>query len=638
MIPRYLSLRYKLAALIAAGGCFAALIAAAGFTWMDLNRFHEYGNAQVRAIASVMADQVGPAFMLGDRKAAGDMLVALRSTELVREAALYDEHGDCFAAVPAGPQGCPPRPADGLLRREDSLVLAHPIRVDGERLGTLVLGMRSPSLAQVVREYAPGAALIVGLSLLIAAGLALLLQSRVSRPILEVAAVAQRITRSHSFEDRVARVSGDELGVLADSFNAMLEEIQRRDGTLDRQRRSLLAEVNERIAMNAELQQAKERAEEATRLKSEFLANMSHEIRTPMNGVLGMISLVLERATDPETREHLEVAHTAGQALVTILNDILDLSKLEAGKMTLEAIAFDLQGLVRGSLRTFEFAAGRKGLDLTAGFEEGVPVWVRGDPVRLRQVLLNLTGNAVKFTPGGSVRVNVSHRGELLRFEVADTGIGIDPAKLETIFEAFTQADGSHSRHYGGTGLGLAISRRLVHLMGGRLWAESTPGAGSRFFVEVPLAWARRAEPVPLEGAGEPPPLPAHLRVLVAEDNPINQKVVCSMLKRRGWEVALADNGEDAYREFLSRTFDLILMDVQMPQVDGLEASSRIRRSELHRGLRRTPILALTAHASRQQHDQCLACGMDGVLTKPVNMAELLERITAAVEASSRLL
>ncbi|MDE3165336.1 MAG: response regulator [Acidobacteriota bacterium] len=628
MTRAYLSLRYKLAGLIAAAGCLTALVAGAGFTWMDLNRFQQYGNAQVSAIAGVMADQVGPALMLGDRRAAFDMLGALRTTGLIRDAALFDQHGACFSAVAATSTACPPRPPDGLHRQGDALVFARPVLMDRERLGTIVLSMRTPSLAQVVREYLPGAALIVGLSLLIAALLALSLQSRFSRPILEVAAVAQRIARTHSFEDRVARVSADELGVLADSFNAMLEEIQRRDDTLGRQRRSLLAEVNERIARNAELKQAKDRAEEATRLKSEFLANMSHEIRTPMNGVLGMIALVLERSTDPETREHLAVARSAGQSLVTILNDILDLSKLEAGKMTIEAISFDLRSLVRDSLHTFEFAARDKGLQLSSTFASGVPEWVRGDPVRLRQVLLNLIGNAVKFTPSGSVRLSVATAPGVVTFEVADTGIGIDPAKLEAIFEAFTQADGSHSRHYGGTGLGLAISRRLALLMGGRLWAESASGAGSRFFAEVPLAPADVPGPQPSSGFA---PLPPHLRVLVAEDNPINQKVVCSMLTRQGWSVSLAANGEEACRQFLADAFDIVLMDVQMPEVDGLEAASRIRLAEHERGLHRTPILALTAHASRQQHDQCLACGMDGVLTKPVNMAELLQTIAAQV-------
>ena len=382
-----------------------------------------------------------------------------------------------------------------------------------------------------------------------------------------------------------------------------------------------------------ELRSAKERAEEAARLKSEFLANMSHEIRTPMNGVAGMISLVLDRAQNPEDREQLLVAQNAAQALVTILNDILDLSKIEAGKLTLEAIACDLPSMARDCLRMFEFAVREKQLDLRLDLAPGCPDWVRADPVRLRQVLLNLVGNAVKFTAAGSVTVTLAPReGDVIRFEVRDTGIGIAPDKLHSIFDAFTQADGSHTRQFGGTGLGLTITRRLVDLMGGRLWAESVPGQGSRFFVE--LALARSLPPETAEPAAPPALAPLEgLRVLVAEDNPINQKVICSMLRRQGWNVTLAVNGVEACRLFLEQSFDLVLMDVQMPEMDGLEAARRIRAEEVRRGLARTPILALTAHASKAQHEQCLANGMDSVTTKPVNMPDLLREIASLVSS-----
>jgi len=622
-MTRYYSLRYKLAALIAAGGLFTAVIAAAGFTWLDFNRFQQSSNAQVSAIATVVADQVAPA-------------ITLCAGRLIREASLYDEYGRCFSAGRSSVE-CPPLPPDGLRRRNDTLMLTRPILLEGERRGTLVLGIQIPTVPQVVRQYAGGAVLIVVLSLVIAGCLALALQSRVSRPILEVAAVAQRIARTHSFTDRVQRVARDELGILADSFNSMLDEIQRRDSTLERQRLSLQTEINDRIAINAELRAAMEKAEEATRLKSEFLANMSHEIRTPMNGVLGMISLVLEQSIQLDVRKQLEAAETAGRSLITILNDILDLSKLEAGKMTLEAIDFDLIALVNESLRGFEFAARQKGISLSVGIEDSLSRWVRGDPGRLRQVLLNLAGNAVKFTLEGVVRISVSGAPGSIRFEVADTGIGIDPSKQSSIFDAFTQADGSHSRQFGGTGLGLTITRRLVHLMGGRLWVESAVGQGSRFYVDLPLsAAARQTASPPAPVASGHDVIPSGLRILVAEDNPINQRVVCAMLERRSCKTVVAVNGEEACRRFLSQPFDLILMDVQMPEVDGLEATRQIRIEEARQGLPRMPILALTAHASRQQHEQCMASGMDAVLTKPVNLPELLRRIAELVSCPSR--
>ena len=611
-------------ALIAGGGVVSALIAAAGFSWLDVNRFWQNTNAQIVAIASIVADQVEPAIVLGDRKAAAEILSSLRADPTIRDAVLYDPRGACFARANERSEPCPPLPPDGLHRQQDAVFLARSIRADGERQGTLVIWASVPSMTEVLRQYLGGAALIIALSLVVAAILAVVLQARVSAPILAIARVAERISQTHQFQDRVEVTSGDELGVLAQSFNSMLNEIARRDAKLER-------EIVERQRVNVELRSAKERAEEAARLKSEFLANMSHEIRTPMNGVAGMISLVLDRDQDPEAREQLLVAQNAAQALITILNDILDLSKIEAGKLTIEAIACDLPAMARDCLRMFEFAVRQKPLDLRLVVDPGCPVWVRADPVRLRQVLLNLVGNAVKFTAAGSVMVTLAPQaGEVIRFEVRDTGIGIAADKLHEIFDAFTQADGSHTRQFGGTGLGLTITRRLVQLMGGRLWAESEPGQGSRFVVELALAAATAPE-VPDKATPTAAAPAAGFRVLVAEDNPINQKVVCSMLRRQGWNVTLAVNGVEACRYFLENSYDLVLLDVQMPEMDGLEAARRIRAEEVSRGSTRTPILALTAHASESQREQCLEYGMDSVITKPVNLPGLLREITAVV-------
>jgi signal transduction histidine kinase/ActR/RegA family two-component response regulator len=626
-MKRYSSLRRKLTALIAGGGIVTALIAAAGFSWLEVQRFRESTNAEVFAVSSIVADQVEPAIALGDRKAAAEILNSLRADRSIRHAVLYNARGECFARMNSPSDPCPPLPPDGLHPQQDAVVLARAIQVDGERQGTLAISANVPSMAEVLRQYLGGAALIVALSLMVAAVLAVVLQSRVSAPILAIAEVAERISRTHQFQDRVAVTSGDELGVLAQSFNSMLEEIAGRDARLER-------EIAERQRVNVELRAAMERAEEAARLKSEFLANMSHEIRTPMNGVVGMISLVLDRTQVAEDREQLLVAQNAAQGLTTILNDILDLSKMEAGKLTIEAIACDLPAITRDCLRMFEFAVREKELDLQLDLGPGCPVWVRADPVRLRQIVVNLVGNAVKFTAAGSVTVTLTPgAGDLVRFEIRDTGIGIAAGKLDLIFDAFTQADGSHTRQFGGTGLGLTITRRLVQLMGGRLWAESEPGKGSRFFVELAL---ERAVP-PEANAQEAPALalalaiPGGLRVLVAEDNPINQKVIGAMLRRQGWSVTMAINGVEACRYFGESCFDLVLMDVQMPEMDGLEATRRIRAEEARRGSARTPILALTAHASQTQHEQCLAQGMDSVITKPVNLPSLLREIAAVV-------
>ena len=630
----YTSLRWKLTRLIAGGSMVTAAIAAAGFSWVNLGRFWQHTNSEVGAIAAVVADQVAPAITLGDTRAAAEILRSLSEDSLMESAIIYDAGDRCFAwYYRSAPGRCGPRPKDGTGRYGNTLVLARPVDMEGDRLGTLVLSVRVPSMLAVLRQYLGSAGLIFLLSLVVAAIVAMALQARVSTPVLAIARIAQQIARTHRFNDRVAVASNDELGVLAESFNAMLEEIARRDEVLVEHRRQLEEEVEERNRVNTELRAAKEKAEDAALLKTQFLANMSHEIRTPMNGVMGMISLVLERCADAEDREQLTVAQTAAQSLVKLLDEILDLSKIEAGKMTFETIDFDLPNMVEDALRMFQIAVGQKNLTLRFDCPANCPKWVRGDPVRLRQVLINLVGNAVKFTAHGGIRVEICQAAEDgLRFAVEDTGIGIAPGKRDAIFDAFTQADGSHTRRFGGSGLGLTITRRLVDLMGGKLQLESEPGKGSRFFFQLPMP----AVPEPDSAApGNNRPtgvaLP-QLRILVAEDNAINQRVIDSMLRRQGWTAILAGNGRLACEAWEREAFDLILMDIQMPEMDGLEATRWIRQRERDRkSPDPIPVVALTAHASQAQHDQCLAAGMDGVVTKPVSLSALVNCIGAVL-------
>jgi signal transduction histidine kinase/DNA-binding response OmpR family regulator len=376
--------------------------------------------------------------------------------------------------------------------------------------------------------------------------------------------------------------------------------------------------VAEMLRLRFRLSLSAEAAEAASRAKSRFLANMSHEIRTPLNGVLGIAQLLLERVANPRDRDDLQTLYLSGQQLLAIINDVLDFSKIEAGKVELASVDFDLRRIVREVVASLEEQARRKGLDLGVEFAADVPRAVRGDPLRLKQVLINLVGNAIKFTASGSVRVAVT-RGTAagaLDFAVRDTGIGIAAADQERIFESFSQADTSPGRRYGGTGLGLAISRQMVELMGGRLGVESTPGQGSTFRFGVVFATpTRAAEPAPPAAAVLPP---LRGRVLLVEDIAINRAVSRGMLESMGITVAIAEDGEEAVRKAGQERFDVILMDCHMPGVDGYEATRRIRAAEAAeaRGAH-VPIIAVTANAIRGDRELCLAAGMDAHLGKP---------------------
>jgi signal transduction histidine kinase/ActR/RegA family two-component response regulator len=410
---------------------------------------------------------------------------------------------------------------------------------------------------------------------------------------------------------------------------------------VDARTRELQDEVAERRRAEAALVEAREAAVEASRLKSEFLANMSHEIRTPMNGIIGMTELALEHKLPQEVREYMQIVDSSAQALLHVINDILDFAKIEAGRLDMVAIEFDLRSLLNTISTLLGPQAAAKGLTLRCEVAANVPTRLIGDPLRLRQVLTNLLGNALKFTDHGEVRVEVTRedpaangpettRQTALRFAVVDTGIGIADADRARIFDAFTQVDGSATRRFGGTGLGLAISSQLVRLMGGALDVDSAPGRGSRFSFLVMFGIAEA--PVAL------PTIPAYARstrplaVLVAEDSPVNQLLVRRLLERAGHAVTVVETGVAAIEAVKGARFDAIFMDVQMPEMNGFDATHRIRAIERD-GRPRVPIIALTAHAMRGDRERCLAAGMDAYVSKPIR-PELLFASLAQVTNS----
>ncbi|MDX1695345.1 MAG: ATP-binding protein, partial [Ketobacteraceae bacterium] len=390
----------------------------------------------------------------------------------------------------------------------------------------------------------------------------------------------------------------------------------------------LKAEVDELKAKEATIQ-----ARAESKAKSEFLAAMSHEIRTPMNGVVGMCDILKQGQLDPQSRYYVDIIDSSGKALLTLINDILDYSKIEAGKMEIEQINFDLAQLIREVIAVFELMAQRKDLKLRSYMEEGTPTLLKGDPNRLRQILLNLLGNAFKFTEKGGITLSVcqvdSDNDKLcLRFEVTDTGIGISEEGQRKLFSDFAQAESSTSRVYGGTGLGLSISRKLVNLMGGEINVQSELHKGSCFWFTALVARADEDfVPASKEARTTDYQPLTDLRVLVAEDNTVNQMVISSMLKKLGVAAEVVEDGEKALACFQKHhdKIDAVLMDCVMPVKDGYQTTREIREFESRQGLNPTPVFALTAHAMSEHREQSLECGMNGHLSKPIEFQRLYE-------------
>jgi len=606
----------------------------------------------LESTASMVSNNSAAAIMAMDAKVADESLAEFARNPSVLAAYLLDGDNEILAAyvspkaVPgdlpfgvelaAGRRRVNPGAVETLRREAASwnfryIDVVSPVDVRGERVGTVVLRSSFFQLGDRMERYLS----LSGLVLLGAFIGAYLLSRRfapaISRPIVDLARTMRSVSKNHDFAVRCEKRGADEIGELIDGFNVMLGHIQARDEKLLRHREELEAEVARRTI---ELVHARDAAESASREKSQFLAKMSHEIRTPMNGILGMADILLQGGLPGEQRRSVEIVRRSGESLLEIINDILDFSRIEAGRMELDETPFDLGGIVEEVMELLAERAHSKGIEVASQVDTELPSAFRGDPGRLRQILVNLVGNAVKFTERGEVvvRASLDSRDDdavTVRFSVRDTGIGIPREALEKIFYSFTQADGSTTRKFGGTGLGLTISRQLVEMMGGTIRVESEPGRGSDFIFTVRLRKVGDADLMPSISR---PDLKG-LKVIVVDDNRTNREILEKQLYVWGMRSRGAGGGEEALSLLRAAgsegvPFDLAILDYHMPDIDGLQLAGMIKADSSLSGVR---LIMLSSVGIRGDGRKARETGISGYLTKPVRRDVLYESIAAVM-------